>query len=247
MLKRLLTIGLALLLLAGCAKPEGPPQLPEPQVPTPIYPADKPVLQVTYGGGFIMVDRVSQLVPAVTIWGDGRVVFVDRNDSLQEGRIERQVLDRLMAEATILYDLQDQYAAAHHTDDATATFTTLTERGRKTVSVYALNPKAPPLSGEDHPEIFAKLRTFWAKVIAALPSESIAFMPTEVYVSTFYSEEQATAEWPASLQGSLTGAQASEAIALGGLGRAKSFLVDGKVQRVLLIPLLPTPYNWDEK
>lgn len=244
MLQRLLYACLALLLLAGCSTPSSPPESPEPD---PVsYPQDQVVLQVAHGGGFRMPDRASNEIPDVTIWGDGRVVFAAADGTVREGRLERTVLDRLVAGATFLYDLQDDYQAATHTDDAYATFTVMTEKGRKTVSVYALYPMAPPREGEPYPQVFAQLRTLWAAVHAALPLDAPEMRPTDVYVMTFYSEEPASDEWPVELQGRLSGAQASRAVELAGLQEAKTFLVEGKPQRVLVVPEIPRPWNWDK-
>lgn len=244
MLQRLLYACLALLLLAGCSTPSSPPASPEPD---PVaYPQEQVVLQVAHGGGFRMPDRVSNEIPDVTIWGDGRVVFAAADGTVREGMLERSVLDRLVASATFLYGLEEQYSAAQHTDDATATFTVMTDQGRKTVSVYALHPMAPPPEGEPHPAEFAKLRTLWAAVQAALPADAPEMKPTDVYVMTFYSDQPAIAEWPAELQERLRGAQATRAVELAGLGEAKTFLVDGKPQRVLVVPEIPWPWHWEK-
>lgn len=243
MFERLLAVCLALLLLTGCSTPSSPPESREPH---PVsYPQDQVVLQVAHGGGFRMPDRVSNEIPDVTIWGDGRVVFAAPDGTVREAALDPSVVCRLVAGATFLYDLEEQYEAAYHTDDAYATFTVMTEKGRKTVSVYALYPAKPAPEGEPHPAIFARLRALWAAVYAALPADAPEMKPLDVYVMAFYSEEPAFVEWPTELQGRLTGAQASQAVALAGLGEAKTFLVDGKAQRVLVVPVIPRPWAWE--
>lgn len=229
----------AILVLFGL-NPSGPPS-----PATLHYPKDQVVLQLAHGGGFRMIDRASDEIPDMTIWGDGRVVFAAPDGTIREGRSDPAVVDRLVRDATFLYGLADHYSAATHTDDATATFTVLTDRGRKTVSVYALNPAGEPQEGEPYPAIFAQLRRLWAEVSATLPANAPEMKPTKVNVITLLSNETATAEWPAELQGRLSGAQASQAVALAGLGRAKTFMLKGEPHLVLVIPVIPNPTDWD--
>jgi hypothetical protein len=245
-------LALALALLVGC-RTGGPtdgggpggtggPASGEP----PTYPHDQVVLQLAQGGGFRMPDRVSNEIPDFTLWGDGRVVFAAPDGTVREGQLAQAAVDRLVGSAVFLYGLNDQYSAVTHTDAPTASFTVLTDRGRKTVSVYGLDPQRPQ-EGEPDPDVFRQMRDLWAKAYAALPADAPTMVPAAVRVMTFSgAPTEATAEWPAELQGRLTGDQAARAVALGGLGEAKLFLVDGKAMRVLVVPVLPGPGNWDD-
>ncbi|HYF80426.1 MAG TPA: hypothetical protein VD973_25230, partial [Symbiobacteriaceae bacterium] len=206
----------------------------------PVYPQDQVVLQLAHGGGFRMPDRVSNEIPDVTIWGNGRVVFAAPDGTVRDGRLSPDVVSRLVNHALLLYDLDDEYAAAQHTDDATATFTVLTERGRKTVSVYALHPMGTEVPGQ-----FASLAALWQAAQAALPADAPALVPSAVDVRTYYAVEPVTGDWPAELTGRLTGEAAQRAVALAGMGEAKVFRVGDQVQRVLVIPVLPGPGAWD--
>jgi hypothetical protein len=206
----------------------------------PVYPQDQVVLQLAHGGGFRMPDRVSNEIPDVTIWGNGRVVFAAPDGTVRDGLLSPDVVSRLVNHALLLYDLDDEYAAAQHTDDATATFTVLTDRGRKTVSVYALHPM-----GTEVPAQFASLAALWKAAQAALPADAPALVPSAVDVRTYYAAEPASGDWPAELTGRLTGEAAQRAVALAGMGEAKVFRVGDQVQRVLVIPVLPGPGAWD--
>lgn len=250
MRRALLALSMMILLLAGCTTggdPVDPAGAGEEvaSIDTPAYPRDQAVLQVAHGGGLVMPDRVSKQIPDVTLWGDGRVVFAAPDGTVREGRLEPEAVDRLVGRAAFLYDLLDDYAAVAHTDAPMATFTVLTKQGRKTVSVYGLDPRQPR-DGEPHPEIFGRLRELWAEVDAALPADAPEMAPDDVRVLTFYADGEATADWPVELQGRLTGEAARRAVDLAGLGEARTFRVDGKAQRVLVVPVLPGPWAWEE-
>jgi hypothetical protein len=207
----------------------------------PKYPQEQVVLQLFHGGGFRMPDRVSNEIPDVTIWGNGRVIFAAPDGTVRDGKLAADAVSRLVGQALILYDMQDEYAAAQHTDDATAMFTVLTDRGRKTVSVYALHPM-----GEDVPQQFASLAALWKAAQAALPADAPQLKPSAVDVRTFYSEEPAVGDWPAELTGRLTGEAAQRAVGLAGLGEFKTFRVGDRAQRVMVLPVLPKPGQWDD-
>lgn len=239
MLKKLLAACLIAAAAAGCGGVTTP--TPMPLTSTSVsYPADRVVLQLSYGGGLVLIDRVSDLVPDVTLWGDGRAVFVAPDGSIREGQLSPSAVGRLLQSATFLYDLQDHYAAVQHTDAPGATFAIFTEQGGKRVFVYGLDPV---LQQEDEPEpaIFARLRALWAEVQAALPAEAPEMAPASVCIQTLYSNRPATAEWPAELTGCLTGDQAREAVSLAGLGEGKSFTVGDRTALVLAVPQIPEP------
>lgn len=239
MRKRLLAACLFVSTLAGCGGIANP-------TPTPLgsdsisYPVDTAVLQLAHGGGFVMIDRVSELIPDVTVWGDGRVVFAAPDGTVREGVIDPAVVAKLVQSASFLYNLKSDYAAVQHTDAPTATFAIFTERGGKQVSVYGLDPVSQQ---EDEPEpgVFAQLRALWAQVNAALPADAAELKPTSVCIQTFHTNEPATAEWPAELTGCLTGDVARKAVSLAGLNGGKVFRVGGQAMSVLVVPQVPRP------
>lgn len=207
----------------------------------PTYPQNQVVLQLAHGGGFRMPDRVSNEIPDVTIWGNGRVIFAASDGTVRDGRLSPDAVGRLINHALLLYGYEDRYDAATHTDDATATFTVLTDRGRKTVSVYALHPMGTEVAAQ-----FAPLVTLWKAVQAALPADALELVPAAVDVRTYHGEEPVAGDWPAELTGRLTGDAALRAVKLAGLGEAKTFRVGDRAQRVLLVPVLPGPDAWDD-
>lgn len=223
---------LLLLLLAGCTAGGGKARLD--------YPRDQAILQLSYGGGLTAPSRTSEAMPDVTIWGNGRVVFAAPDGTVREGRLESEGVDRLMIAASFLYELQSDYAAVAHTDAPMAIFTVHTDRGSKGVSVYGLDPIRQQ-ENEPEPQVFARLRGLWAEVQKALPADAPEMKPTVVFVQTWYSEEEATTEWPPELKGRLTGTEAQRSISLGGLGEARTFRVGDRAQHVLVVPELPRP------
>lgn len=201
----------------------------------PTYSRDQVVLQVTHTIGFGPPGLAGHEVPDVTLWGDGKVVFVDHDQRVREGRIDPEQVARLIASATFLYNGPNEYPPAEPIPDAGTTYFELsTDRGRKTVG-------ATGLSGEASWRPRGRLWQLLTALRAALPADSDPFQPTVVKVVTAKVGGEATTPWPAELQGQLTGAQMSAALALSEMGRAKTFLVDGKPHLVLVVPVLPEP------
>lgn len=91
------------------------------------------------------------------------------------------------------------------------------------------------------PDAGAALRGLWDEVQATLPAGAPAFLPEEVCVPTWYSDEEPAAGWPDDLDGCLTGEDARRAVELGGLGEGRTFAMGGRPVRVLVVPQLPQP------
>ena len=115
------------------------------------YPSDAPVLQINLAKGMVAYPHAAAWVPLVTVWGNGRVVFVSREERyeperalIRETQLSKSTVRRLLAEADILHELHDRYFAFDMTDADTTTFSIQSADGRKTVSVYAFNPELSP-------------------------------------------------------------------------------------------------------
>jgi hypothetical protein len=194
--------------------------------------------------------RTSDRITYVTLWEDGRAVFTSPGGPFRETRLNRGTLSRLLGAASVLYTLADFYAAAGMTDAPTTRFSVETERGRKTVQVYAMNPEAAHPGEQSHAEL-ERLRGLWREVVAALPRSAPTMQPDEVIVALSPGVEHTRPNepgcaalgvrqtWPAALSGRLVGEAAREAVRRGGLGPYGGFCVDGTAQTVWVRPVLP--------
>lgn len=99
------------------------------------YPTDGAVLQVFQGGGMSLPYRAADMVPKVTLWGDGRVVFVAPDGVIREGRLGRATVGRLVNAARMLFDLKEYYSAFDGTDAGYTFFSIETTQGRKSVTL----------------------------------------------------------------------------------------------------------------
>jgi hypothetical protein len=250
--KRMAWLILLVLLLVGCAQDTDtrPAPFPAPTVHSEsVGLGDQAVLQIVQGGGMVVYFEAAKRVPEVTLWGDGRVVFVAPDGVIREARLEPATVDYLVDAATVLYDLADHYTAFLVSDAPSTLFSVETVRGRKTVRVYALNlEKAMPR--EQEPETMEKLRTLYKTVIKALPEQAPMMQPDEVVVETGPVPEDAVATeaWPAEWVGHLKGKPARGAVRRLGVGPAGLFRWNGEVHQVTIIPVLPLLHlpwsNW---
>ncbi len=147
------------------------------------YPSDAPVLQINLTGGMVGYWHAAARVPLVTVWENGRVVFVSREERyeperalIRETQLSKSTVRPLLVEADILHELDDHYSAFAVTDAGTATFSIQSAGGRKTVSVYAFNPErvAPAWRDlEQHTEVMDMLRTLYRTVVDAVPRDAL--------------------------------------------------------------------------
>ena len=221
-----------------------------PAKPSFDYPSDAPVLQINLTGGMIAYPHAAAWVPLVTVWGNGRVVFVSREERyeperalIRETQLSKSTVRRLLAEADILHELDDRYFAFDMPDAGTTTFSIQSAGGRKTVSVYAFNPELDPASRdrEQHTEVMDMLRALYRTVVDALPRDALALLPREVSVIARPggSAEEAEHEWPAELIAHLTGEAAQQATALLPPGPVSTFLLDRIPHQITVMPVLP--------
>ena len=212
------------------------------------YPSDAPVLQINLTGGMVTYPHAAAWVPLVTVWGNGRVVFVSREERyeperalIRETQLSKSTVRRLLAEADILHELDDRYFAFNMTDVGTTTFSIQSAGGRKTVSVYAFNPELAPASRdrEQHTEVMDMLRALYRTVVDAVPRDASALLPREVSVIARPAAGEAEQEWPAELIGRLTGEAAQQATELLPPGPAATFLLDRIPHQITVMPVLP--------
>ena len=203
------------------------------------YHPDWPVFQYQQAGGLIAPNRAVEMVPELTVWGDGRVVFVGPDGAIREGRIEPDAVLQILAEAMVLHDLEDHYVAIGATGRPMTFFTVYTIRGRRTVSVYEMDPeRASP--DEEHHETLERLRAIYRTATQALPDGAAVMDPDEVVVRASPAVDAMTVgEWPSELVGHLRGDDARLAARLGGVGPAEVFQLGGEPHRVTVMPVLP--------
>ncbi|GEM_PF-3526488 len=212
------------------------------------YPIDRVVFQLFQGGGYGIPNRAADMVPQVTLWGDGRVVFTAADSIIREGRLGRAAVDRLVNASALLFDLEEHYMAFDGTDAGYTFFTVETATGRRSVSVYGMSLDKP-WPGERERATLQKLRFLYKTVVALLPHR-VPVMPADevvVIVTPARDDISVAQDWPAHLTGYLKGKDAEESVRLVGLGPAKPFRMDGKVQYVTVKPVLPILYlPWRE-
>lgn len=80
------------------------------------YPPDRPVFQFQHGGGLFDRNLGSEMVYELTIWGDGRVVFIDTEGIFREGWIDGGAVLKIVSEAVVLNELEEHYVGVGGTD-----------------------------------------------------------------------------------------------------------------------------------
>ena len=235
----------AVLLTACVARPvPGPAPAPPPQPPPLTYVRERAVFQLYNSCSMCRPLRVTEAVPQFTLWGDGRLVFAAADGSLYTARLDPSAADRLVQQAAFLYELENHYQALAATDLPGTTFTLATDRGRKHVLIAGYSPSAR--GDEPHHAVFEGLRALERAALALVPPAGEPYQPEAVLVRYWdEGEGVATQEWPADLTGALQGEQARRAVQLSGPGPARYWRLQDKVQRVLVLPVLPTAGAWE--
>ena len=190
--------------------------------------------------------------PLVTVWENGRVVFVLREERyerdralIRETQLSAATVQRLLAEADMLHELDDRYYAFPAVSDlGTTTFSIQSAGGRKTVSVYGFSPEPVALAWRDreqHTGVMDMLRALYRAVVDALLRDAPALLPREVSVIARPGGPagEAEQEWPAELIGRLTGEAAQQAAALLPPGPSATFLLEHVPHRITVMPVLP--------
>ncbi|MCH8346754.1 MAG: thrombospondin type 3 repeat-containing protein [Chloroflexi bacterium] len=214
------------------------------------YATDTPVLQIHSSSGMLTYAHAAAWVPLVTIWGDGRAVFVSPRERYQgeralirETRLSESTLHRLLDEAESLLELDDLYYASRQMHADVTIFSIRSVNGRKAVTTHAFNaePDAVFRGLEEHTEVMDRLRVLYSAVIDALPEDAPAVLPLEVSVVVRPGGPSAKPEreWPEELVGHLTGEAAAQATALLPPGPIATFLLGGVRHQITVMPVLP--------
>ncbi|MDA1095903.1 MAG: hypothetical protein O3B84_01415, partial [Chloroflexi bacterium] len=200
-----------------------------------------PIFQVMTGGGLgggLTLDRI----PRITIWSDGRVVFLSTDGTAREGMLTIAERNRVIEVADDLYNLDDEYSAFAATDAGGTVFTVESPRGHKSVSVYGLEPDSPPVEWDALPEA-RRILAVYQVVRRLLPSDAPPWIQ-EVVITVTDPRPNVTIEseittWPADLRGYLHGDAAREAATLVPFGSWKRFQVDGQLRDITVVPVFP--------
>lgn len=210
----------------------GPEQIPQ----------DRPVLQAWYtpavGSG-----AAADLVPRVTMWGDGRVVFVAPDGVIREGQVDAARVAAFVEEASSHMYLGPQtYSDIAGYGSTGLILSAETSQGRRSLVVLGFYlPRAVP--GERHPQWFEQLRGLYRAILAAVPHDAPPLQPEEVVVlATPVRSEiggNSAGDWPMGLVGRLSGERAKEATRLLLPGPSALYLLDGRLHQVTVKPVLP--------
>ncbi|MEX2599484.1 MAG: hypothetical protein WD533_07500, partial [Dehalococcoidia bacterium] len=215
-------------------------------------PSGVPVLQISgpATGQVLLSAHPTTRVPLVTLWADGRVVFVlpeeqgDPDGLVRAVRLDADAVDQLMREAAFLHNLDDSYSAFMVLGYAVpATFGIQTSDGRKTVVAQFLSLKPGPWEAGQHAETMDRLRALYHTVLDALPEDAPPMRPNEVSVAMDpfdrLGPQRAENDWPVELTGHLEGKAAHEAAALLPPGPVRPFLTAEGVRNVAVVPVIP--------
>jgi hypothetical protein len=180
-----LIVAAAAVLLAGCSATC-------PEI-VKVIPADHIALQIYTPLAMSLPARSADLAPEVTVWGNGRTVFVTPDGVIREAVLTGKVVDQLMQKAKLLDTLPGTLEFLGATDIPTTYFTAETDQGRKTVAVTSLAPVYNPT-----PDPIAQLRALREQILAALPADAPRFQPASVTVKDYPTiETPATiTDWP---------------------------------------------------
>lgn len=125
----------------------------------------------------IAPSSLEERIPKVTIWGDGRALFVGADGKAHEARLSIEMVRGLVDEAAgLLFPLESRINALIGvlvTDGGSSTFSVRVGAATKTVSVYMMG-----LGSEDHTSEYQvhaaveSLGEFYRKVVAGLPADA---------------------------------------------------------------------------
>lgn len=212
MFKLLLTAVLgAVLLLTGCRSTSVQPHVP--------VDTDQVVFQIDTAGGFVPRIEAEAHVPELTVFGNGRMLYVrqDQNGIRQvlETRLPEPKLRELLDLAVrSMAGLKESYEWEGVADASTTRFALLTAEGTKSVSVYAFDLD-PDQRGRDQ-AVMNRLRSLRAAVTAALPDKAPVYLPESVQLIAEMlppgEYDTPTQDWPAGLPDLPVGTGAGETV-----------------------------------
>lgn len=188
----------------------------EPHVPVDT---DQVVFQIDTHGGFVPRIEAESHVPELTVFGDGRVLYVHQD---QDG--VRQVLETRLPEAKLrelldlavrsMAGLKASYEWEGVADASTTRFALLTAEGTKSVLVYAFALE-PDQRARDL-AVMNKLRAVRAAFTAALPDKAPVYLPESVQLIAEMvppgDYDTPVLDWPAGLPDLPVGTGAGETV-----------------------------------
>lgn len=217
-----------LLLTAACAGQDGAGVAPDAAPPS--FPADVPVLRIDYTGGFVRPETNVTRLPAVSVYGDGRVITEGPTILSYPGPALPNIQVRTISKAEVAKLVEQARAAGvgsavdvgtpSITDVATTRFTIRGSVGTEQLEVYALGEATGPEAGLTAAQQATreKLRTFADKVTDPAGAATQPYQPTAIaavagpWVATPESAKQPRVEWPGP---ALPGASLGEGLQLG--------------------------------
>lgn len=196
-----LCLVVVLFVLIGCGNATKPPT--PVQFPTG---ADQVVFQIDTAGGFVPPIEWEAHVPELTVFGDGRVLFVRQDQAgvrrVLETRLEAAKLSQLMRQADqAMTGLKESYEFGGVADASTTRFALQTAAGKRSTSVYAFGMD-PAQRGRDQEDL-AKLTALRSAFTAVLPDQAPVHTPdsVEIIAETVPPGEYSVPQldWPAGL------------------------------------------------
>jgi hypothetical protein len=142
-------VGVPLLVLAaGCGQQGGDAGAPDPESAALSYPDDAVVFRMEHTGGFVTPAMVATRLPAVSVYGDGRVITQGPTTlvfpgpalpNLQVGTISSAEIENLIVQARAVgVGSASDLGTPSVTDMPTTRFTVLGDKGVETLEAYAL-------------------------------------------------------------------------------------------------------------
>ena len=212
MFKLLLTAALgAVLLLTGCRSTSVVPHVP--------VDTDQVVFQVDTAGGFVPRIEAEAHVPELTVFGNGRVLYVRQDQDgvrrVVETRLPETKLRELLDLAVrSMAGLKESYEWEGVADASTTRFALLTAEGTQNVSVYAFDLD-PDQRARDQ-TVMNKLRAVRAAFTAALPDQAPVYRPESVQLIAEMvppgEYDAPVLDWPAGLPDLPVGTGAGETV-----------------------------------
>ncbi|TDC49082.1 hypothetical protein E1258_27435 [Micromonospora sp. KC207] len=190
LLRRMRVAVLPLLLLTGaCAQQDAPSGAGEPAA---AYPDDVPVVRMAYTGGFVSPITLATRLPAVSVYGDGRVIAEGPVPAIYPGpalpnvqvaKIDAGAVAELVAQARAAgVGTAQDLGTPSITDVAATRFTVRGPVGTEELEVYALAEATGPESGLSAEQRAARdrLRAFAEKLTGLSGTDPQLYQPTAV-------------------------------------------------------------------
>ncbi|MFC8849376.1 MULTISPECIES: hypothetical protein [unclassified Micromonospora] len=178
-----------LLLTGACAQQDTPSGAGEPAA---AYPGDVPVVRMAYTGGFVPPILLATRLPAVSVYGDGRVIAEGPVPAIYPGpalpnvqvaKIGAEAVAELVAQARAAgVGTAPDLGTPLVTDVASTRFTVRGPVGTEELEVYALAEAISPESGLSAEQRAARdrLRAFAERLTGLSDTDTQPYQPTAV-------------------------------------------------------------------